>query len=206
MNQAASHQAQFHYKNEVAVLFVPRPMSFGDTADVMEFQISPTGPSSTAWVRAWKSEEVPLREAPSECPERKKQTHEKQMLFLQKVSNRIRGELQVCLLDIDSFPVCVYFSINILVASSGLKAQTCISEYPLPGEFSNLGGAPTSFLDFPIWNMGAKAPILYTTLVNLVSHFSFVYFELKNAQWKLCELFFFFFGFLSVTHLNGRYL
>lgn len=123
------------------------------------------------------------------------------MLFLQKVSNRIRGELQVCLLDIDSFPVCVYFSINILVASSGLKAQTCISEYPLPGEFSNLGGAPTSFLDFPIWNMGAKAPILYTTLVNLVSHFSFVYFELKNAQWKLCELFFFFLAF-SLLHIS----
>lgn len=44
-----------------------------------------------------------------------------------------------------------------------------------------MGGALTSFLNFLIWKMGAKAPTLYASLVNLVSHFSLVYFEFKNA-------------------------
>lgn len=78
--------------------------------------------------------------------------------------------------------MCVYLSTNIPVASSGLKAETCTSEHPLPGEFSSEGGAPTSFLDFPIWKTGAKAPVLYGSLVNSVSYFSFVHFEFENAQ------------------------
>lgn len=51
--------------------------------------------------------------------------------------------------------------------------------------------------------MGAKAPTLYASLVKLVSHFSLVYFEFKNAveiMWTII------FGFVSVTYPNGRYL
>lgn len=178
-------RAQSHLKKKVSVLFIQHPKPFGDTAARLEFQMSPISPSITEGM----SEGM---EKPRSSPKRglQKSRNKKTLYYNKKnlqLSQRLTPGPHV---HIDSFHLCIYFSTNIPVASSGLKAQTCASEYPLPREFSSTGGALTSFLDFPIWKMGVKAPVLYASLVNLVSHFSFVHFEFENAQWKWCELFF----------------
>ena len=59
-----------------------------------------------------------------------------------------------------------------------------------------MAGALTSFLNFPVWTMGAKAPIRNTSLVNLASHFPHIHFEHGNARQKLYELFFLAFSLL----------